>query len=76
MKISMNGFRRRLSGEIGELRDVIERVVNDGCYDDQELVDALNDVICSSNALNCCYYKNDPDFTEMAEVEVPTLKIL
>lgn len=74
MKVSMNGFRRRISCEIGELRNVVEKVVKGECYEDQELIDALNDVICSSNGLNCCYYKDDPDFTEMADVEVPILE--
>lgn len=70
MEFSMNGFRRQLSGECGNLRDITRAIVNDGYFDRDDLVECVNNIISHSNVLNCVYQKDDPDFIEMADLEV------
>ena len=70
MKISMNGLRRNMSGNVESLRDAVQAVVSGGHYDKQELVEAMNQVISASNILNCCYDENDPDFADMGDIQV------
>lgn len=74
MKVSMNGLRQSLSDDVGELRDIIQAVISDECYDKGDLINAVNQVIRDSNVMNCVYMKDDPDFTDMSEVEVDLLE--
>lgn len=74
MKVSMNGLRRNLSGDVESLRDLVESVINGEWYDGEDLRNAMNDVIRDSNVLNCVYSKDDPDFSDMEEVEVELLE--
>ena len=73
MKVSMNELRRNLSEDVQTLRDVAESIINDDWYDKDDLRDAVNAVIQHSNVLNCVYVKNDPDFTDMGDLEVEHL---
>ena len=73
MKLSMNGFRRNLSGDVQELRDVAAAIVNDDWYEKADLVEAVNAVITHGNVLNCIFSKDDPDFTDMSDLEVEHL---
>ncbi|WP_277810642.1 hypothetical protein [Chromohalobacter canadensis] len=73
MKVSMNGLRRNISGDAQELRDVATSIVNDDWYDKADLVQAVNAIIQHSNVLNCIYSSNDPDFTDMSDLEVKLL---
>lgn len=73
MQVSMNGFRRNMSGNVKELREVAERIINDDGYDKQDLINAVNQVIQDSNVLNCIYYKDDPDFKDMSDVTLEPL---
>ncbi|TFH84947.1 hypothetical protein EQG41_19695 [Billgrantia azerbaijanica] len=74
MKVSMNGLRRNLSGDVQELRDVAASIINDDWYDKADLVRAVNAIIQHSNVLNCIYVANDPDFTDMGDLEVEPLE--
>ncbi|WP_336273786.1 hypothetical protein [Vreelandella indica] len=40
----------------------------------QERFEAVNNVICKSNCLNCVYTADDPDFSNMSDLEVPLLE--
>lgn len=74
MKVSMNGLRRNLSGDVETLRDLVESVLKGEWYDREDLRNAMNDVIRDSNVLNCVYYKDNPDFTDLGSVEVELLE--
>lgn len=74
MKVSMNGLRRNLSSDVQTLRDQVEAVLKGDWCDWDDLRDAMNDVIRTSNVLNCVYQKGDPDFTDMGDVEVDLLE--
>ncbi|QTP60895.1 hypothetical protein HNO53_20575 [Billgrantia antri] len=74
MKVSMNGLRRNLSGDVETLRDLVESVINGEWYDGEDLRNAMNDVIRDSNVLNCVFSKDDPDFTDLGSVEVELLE--
>jgi hypothetical protein len=75
MKFSMNGFRHQLSRDIAELRDLVKDAIKMELHDSEELVDAMNRVITHSNVVNCVYIKDDPDFTDMNEVEIEHLEL-
>jgi len=74
MKVSMNGLRRSLSADIGTLREIVSRILNDDWYDKEDLTEAMNDVIRDSNVLNCVFIEGDSDFVDMNEVEVETIE--
>lgn len=74
MKLSMNGFRRNISGDVQTLRDVTQAIISDHYWDKEDLVDAVNQIICHSNVLNCIYHDDDPDFTDMSDLEVELLE--
>ncbi|WP_010322994.1 hypothetical protein [Marinobacterium stanieri] len=74
MKFSMNGFRRNLSDEVERLRAHVLDVLTDEHVEKDEITDAMNQIICMSNSLNCVYQKDDPDFTNMRHVEVELLE--
>lgn len=71
----MNGFRQQLSNDISDLRDLVESVIKMEFYDTEELVDAMNRVITHSNVVNCVYSNDDPDFSDMNELEIEHLEI-
>lgn len=70
MKFSMNGFRRQLSGDIAELRNLVDAQSNGAFIDEEELIKITNDLITKSNVLNCAYSDDDPDFSDLSDVEV------
>lgn len=76
MNLSMDGFRNEISRNIEELKEIVTKVI-DGSYkeysDKDELVDAMNDVIRKSNALNSVYFKGCKDFTNMSHIRIPEL---
>ena len=74
MKFSMNGFRKNLSGDAATLRDIVESVVNGDYYDNQDLIDAMNQIITHSNVINCVFQKDDPDFSDISHVEIEHLE--
>jgi len=73
MKFSMNGFRRNLSNNVQELRDIVEKILSDDFYEDDDLERCMNELICNSNGLNCVYVKDDPEFVEMGHLHVKCL---
>lgn len=74
MKFSMNGFRKQLSNDVTELRDLVSGVINEEYYDKDDLIDSVNKLITQSNVINCVYQKDDPDFTDISNIEVEHLK--
>lgn len=75
MKFSMNGFRRQLSGDVQDLRDLIKAVIDDEWYDKDDLVDNINKIITASNVVNCVYQDGDKDFSDISDIEVEHLEI-
>lgn len=74
MNVSMDGFRKGLSGNVQNLRDIVKRVSVDDHYDNEELIEAMNDVIQDSNVLNCIYSENDESFNDLGHVEVEPIE--
>ncbi len=70
MKFSMNGFRRQLSNDVATLSEIITTVLNSDYYDDEDLIEAMNQVITHSNVVNCAYNNDDPDFSDMSDLEI------
>ena len=72
MKFSMNGFRRNLSNNVEELRDIVEKALSDDLdyFEKEELKHCMNEVISNSNVLNCVFVKDDPEFIDMSHLEV------
>jgi hypothetical protein len=75
MRFSMNGFRRNLSEDVENLRDLVQSVINDEDYDKEDLVDAINNVICQSNSLNCVSIDGNDDFSLMEDIEVELIEL-
>jgi len=75
MKFSMNGFRRNLSNNVEELRDIVEKALSDDLdsFEKEELKRCMNEVISNSNVLNCVFVTDDPEFLDMSHLEVPFL---
>ncbi len=73
MKFSMNGFRKQLSADIAELRDLVRDSINMQLHDREDLVEAMNRVITHSNVVNCVYNDNDPDFQDISHIEIDHL---
>ena len=67
---SMNGFRRNLSGDVAVLRDLVTDVLAGEYYDPDDLRDAMNQIICSSNSLNCVFVAGDAGFSDMSDLEL------
>ena len=54
MKVSMNGLRKSLSGDVKSLRDIVEAVVRDDFYENEaEIGLAIKDAI--SPTLTVCF---------------------
>lgn len=70
MKFSMNGYRRNNCADIETLRDLVVGVLAGEHVDDEELADAMNQVITNANVLNCVFQPDDPNFVEMGDLEV------
>ena len=67
MKFSMDGFRKNIAGEVAELKDLVEAVLAGEFYDNEDLQDAMNDVICSVNALACVYDDENELFNDLGD---------
>ncbi|MAK91101.1 MAG: hypothetical protein CMI13_07710 [Oleibacter sp.] len=74
MKVSMNGLRQNLSEEIAWLRDQVQAVIRGEHYDEDDLRDAMNAVIQSSNVLNCVFNADDPDFSNIGHIELDLIE--
>ena len=74
MKFSMNGFRKNLSRDTATLRDIVQAVVDGNYYDKQDLIDAINQIITHSNVINCVFQKDDPDFSDISDIEIEHLE--
>ncbi|MCC8292243.1 hypothetical protein, partial [Escherichia fergusonii] len=68
---SMDGFRRQLSENVGELRDAIKGIISEGYdCDPSELTDLMNAVICDSNVINCVFIDDVKSFSDLSDVEL------
>lgn len=76
MKFSMNGFRRQLSGDVSNLRDMVENVAFGDWFDREDLINAMNQVITHSNVINCVYCKDDPDFSDLSDIRIENLEMI
>jgi len=77
MKVCMNGFRGSLTRDVNSLKHMIETIIDKTFheyYDNDELVDAMNQVISGSNILNCIHNKDDDDFADMSDVRIEFIK--
>ena len=76
MKFSMNGFRKTLSSDVSELRDLVQRSIDgDLCsFEHEEFRDAMNKVITHSNVINCVYSNDDDDFSDLSHIEIEHLE--
>jgi acylphosphatase len=72
--VSLDGLRRNLSGDVNDLRDIVEAVIAGEYYDKDDLIDAMNNVIQDSNVLNCVYDNDREDFNDMSDVRVEPLE--
>ena len=70
----MNGFRRNFSDVIQELKTTAQAIVNVECYEKEDLINALNEVIRHSNVPNSIHINNDPDFADMGDLEIRLLE--
>ena len=70
MKFSMDGFRRNLSSDVRELRDIVKCIVAGEYYDEDDLISAMNEIIISSNVINCVSDSDNDLFNDMSDVEV------
>jgi len=75
IKFSMNGFRGSLSEDVRDLRDLVTKVIrgyyeSDDYCDMDELADAMNTIITSSNVLNCIFDDENESFSDMSDLEV------
>ena len=70
IQYNMNGWRHQLSGQVAELRDIAEAILNDDWFDKDELKDVVTELICMSNSVNCINIPDDPTFSDMSDVEV------
>lgn len=70
MKFSMDGFRKTLSKDVRSLRDIIKDVVEGNDYDEDDLIEAVNEVIQHSNVLNCVSIEGDESFTDISNISV------
>lgn len=73
VKFSMNGFRRQLSRDVDDLKDLVRDAMNMELHDKEELIDAMNRVITHSNVVNCVFQPGDPDFVDMSDLEIEHL---
>ena len=70
VNVSMNGFRRNLSESVKGLRDIVQNVIDGEHYDNEGLIDAMNEVICSSNSLNCIFQEGVKDFSDLSNISI------
>ena len=75
MIFSMNGFRKNLNCDIENLRELIQSVIDDNDFDKEDLVDAMNQVICHSNTLNCVSIEGNKDFSLMEDLHADLLEM-
>jgi hypothetical protein len=63
-----------LSGDVCSLREIVARMQKGERYEEEELFEAVNQVITHSNVINCVFNKDDPDFSDMSDLEVEHLE--
>ena len=73
MKVSMDGLRSSLHQEVYQLRRIATAIIDGEDFCKHELLDVVNDLIASSNFMNCCFVADDEDFTDMSEIFVPMI---
>jgi len=79
MKISMDGLRKDLTGNLKRLRSVIESINDDYCDSiDTDTLEGLmfefDTVAQSSNILNCVYDDESENFSDLSDLYVDYLE--
>lgn len=67
MKVSMDGLRGGLHQEVSQLKRIATAIIDGEDFCKYELLEVVNDLIASSNFMNCCFVVDDEDFTDMSE---------
>lgn len=67
---SVNGFRRELSRDIKELKELTESYLETDELDKDDLTEAVNNLICKSNGFNCVKIEAMDSFSNMSDLEV------
>lgn len=70
----MDGFRKQLSADVKELRDLVGDVIRGNYVENDDLQDAMNEVITKSNVLNCVYDPEDKSFNDISHIEIEHLE--
>ena len=55
VQFSMNGWRRQLSENMQELRDMVTSVLDDDYIDKDDLRNVVDELIALSNSVNCLH---------------------
>lgn len=64
---SMNGFRRNIISDMGELKTAIEDIFESLDTEEKEdLIDKFDTVACSINSLNYVWINGDENFSDMS----------
>lgn len=64
---SMNGFRRNIISDMGELKSAIEDIFESLDTEEKEdLIDKFDTVACSINSLNYVWINGDENFSDMS----------
>lgn len=74
MKVSMNGLREQLSNDVEALKQQVEMVIY-GPANNEDLANAMNDVITKVNCLNCIYANDDDLFDDMSHIQIDIIQI-
>ena len=74
MKFSMNGFRRQLSNDCRQLKEIALSVISGDLYENDELIDAVNQLITHSNVINCVSIAGEANFSDMSDLEIEHLE--
>ena len=74
MKFSMNGFRRQLSNDCQQLKEIALSIISGDLYEHDDLIDAVNQLITHSNVINCVSIVGDANFSDMSDLEIEHLE--
>ena len=66
----LDGLKVNLSNAALELRNIVTDIIRGEEYDDDDLIDAMNDVITRTAMFNCIYIPGDEKLTNMGKIEV------
>ena len=68
MNFSMDGFRKQLNVDLGDLKAILERVVAGKNFDVDDLAESFNIIVQHSNMINCVYDEGDASFSDLSHI--------